>query len=121
MKGWSVANQKGGVGKTTALTLGGMLAESGFRTLLVDLDPHGSLTAYFGFDPDALIDGVYSLFETEPEACDFNWLVPETGTENLSLLPASTAMATLDRQLGAREGMGLILAKALERVSARYD
>ncbi|MGD8644288.1 MAG: AAA family ATPase, partial [Chromatiales bacterium] len=47
MRVWAVANQKGGVGKTTTtVTLGGLLSERGLPTLLVDLDPHGSMTAY---------------------------------------------------------------------------
>ncbi len=54
MKTWTVANQKGGVGKTTTtVTLGGLLAEWGMRTLLIDIDPHGSLTSYFRYDPDS--------------------------------------------------------------------
>ena len=52
MRVWAVANQKGGVGKTTTtVTLGGLLSGPEQRVLLVDVDPHGSLTAYFGFDP----------------------------------------------------------------------
>ncbi|HSP01261.1 MAG TPA: ParA family protein, partial [Thioalkalivibrio sp.] len=63
MRVWAVANQKGGVGKTTtAVTLGGLLSAQGRNTLLVDLDPHGSLTAYFGMDPDRATTGVYDLF-----------------------------------------------------------
>ncbi|MBW6454052.1 MAG: ParA family protein, partial [Methyloprofundus sp.] len=53
MKIWSVSNQKGGVGKTTTVvTLGGLLSSCGYRTLLVDLDPHGSLSSYFKQNPD---------------------------------------------------------------------
>ncbi|PAV26188.1 cobalamin biosynthesis protein CobQ, partial [Tamilnaduibacter salinus] len=60
MRIWSVANQKGGVGKTTTVVaLGGLLAARGKRVLVVDLDPHGSLTSWFGYDPDRLS---HSLF-----------------------------------------------------------
>ena len=53
MQVWTVANQKGGVGKTTtAVALAGLAAGQGRRTLLIDLDPHGSLSSYFRKDPD---------------------------------------------------------------------
>ena len=61
---WAVANQKGGVGKTTtAVTLGGILADRGHQVLLLDLDPHGSLTSYFKYDPDTIEKSVYDLFQ----------------------------------------------------------
>ena len=64
MQIWAVANQKGGVGKTTtAVTLAGLMAQKGLRTLLIDLDPHGSMTSYFGFDPDDVDHNVYTLFQ----------------------------------------------------------
>ncbi|EOM8759814.1 ParA family protein, partial [Acinetobacter baumannii] len=48
MKVWAVANQKGGVGKTTSsIALAGLLADAGKRVVVVDLDPHGSMTSYF--------------------------------------------------------------------------
>ena len=53
MKIWTIAAQKGGVGKTTTtISLAGALLRERARVLLVDLDPHGSLTQYCGFDPD---------------------------------------------------------------------
>ena len=124
MKIWAVSNQKGGVGKTTTVvTLGGLLSSWGFKTLLVDLDPHGSMTSYFGMNPDALETGVYNLFHdasqkknSTPES-----YIVETDIEGLSLLPATTAIATLDRQVAALEGMGLIIANALGKISIRYD
>lgn len=120
MKVWAVANQKGGVGKTTtAVTLAGLLAARGHDTLMVDTDPHGSLTAYFGLDPDRLDRGLYSLFR-EPTA-DPASLVQRTQIERLHLLPASTALATLDRQLGTAPGMGLIISRALSRLAPRFE
>ncbi len=123
MRIWAVANQKGGVGKTTtAVTLAGLLAARGQDTLLVDLDPHGSLTAYFGYDPDTIEASGYLLFK-QPGAIPgalVERLICRTATDRLYLLPASTAMATLDRQLGAREGMGLVVARALAPLAARF-
>ncbi len=124
MKVWAVANQKGGVGKTTtAVTLAGLLAAAGRSTLLVDLDPQGSLTAYFGFDPDGMDGSVYDLFDAlaRDSAIDVAALLHDTGTDDLALLPAATAMATLDRQLGTRAGMGLVVARALKGLAGRFD
>ena len=59
----AVVNQKGGVGKTTtAVTLGGLLSERKQRVLLLDLDPHGSMTSYFGYDPDNLQKSSFNFF-----------------------------------------------------------
>ena len=124
MKVWAVANQKGGVGKTTtAVNLGGVLARDGRRTLLVDMDPHGSMSAYFRLDPDTQERSLYQLFQYRKSQRDMapGEVVCNTGFEHLDLIPASTAMATLDRQLGGADGMGLVVAQALKRLSDRYD
>lgn len=124
MKIWAVANQKGGVGKTTtSVTLAGLLAQDGYDTLLVDLDPHGSLTAYFGYDPESVEPSVYALFQAggKENTPDPAGLVHKTGVDHLHLMPATTALATLDRQLGTRGGMGLIVAQALRRLNGRYQ
>ncbi len=58
---WSVANQKGGVGKTTTtITLAGLLSQQGKRVLLVDTDPHASLTTYLGYDSDGVPSSLFS-------------------------------------------------------------
>ncbi|MDZ7901016.1 MAG: AAA family ATPase [Rheinheimera sp.] len=60
---WTIANQKGGVGKTTStVTLGALLAQRGERVLLIDTDPHASLTYYFGIDAEELENSVYDIF-----------------------------------------------------------
>lgn len=122
MKVWSVCNQKGGVGKTTTVvTLAGLLAQSGATTLLVDLDPHGSMSSYFGINPDETEDSVYGLFEQGANTLSVLANIRNTAFEGISLLPASTALATLDRQMSTRPGMGLIIKQALKRVEAHFD
>lgn len=123
MRIWAVANQKGGVGKTTtAVSLGGWLAREGLPVLLVDLDPHGSMTAYFGRDPESLEPSVYTLFQRAAAGQSLGPadIVLSTGYDHLDLMGASTALATLERQLGAHAGMGLVVAKALAQLEGRY-
>lgn len=120
MKVWAIANQKGGVGKTTtAVTLAGLSAKYGRRTLLIDMDPHGSLTSYFGHDPDKIEHSVYTLFQNRGQV--IKPLIRPTQFECLSVLPASTALATLDRQLSSQDGMGLVIKRALQGVMSSYD
>ncbi len=125
MKIWSVSNQKGGVGKTTTVvSLGGLLSSWGFRTLLVDLDPHGSLTSYFKMNPDEVEMGVYNLFRDTSEKkknIDPEIYITQTEFDGLSVLPASTAIATLDRQVAQMGGMGLVISTALAKLADKYD
>lgn len=121
---WAIANQKGGVGKTTTtVTLGGILAEQGHRVLLVDTDPQASLSYYFGVDSEELSSSVYDVFTAGNELTKdtvLDCLCP-TKLDSLFILPASMALATLDRKMGTQPGMGLILKKAFACVADEFD
>ncbi len=120
----TIANQKGGVGKTTTTAaLGGLYAEKGDRVLLLDIDPHGSLSSYFKQDPDSIERSTFTLFQERKSLtaeCVKSCIV-ETGVEGLKLIPASTALATLERQAIGQDGMGLVITKALSLISDDYD
>ena len=121
---WSVSNQKGGVGKTTStVALGGLLAERGERVLLIDLDPHGSLTSYFRHDPDRVGKSVYHLFfDKQWKDVDFvRSLLRTTSMDNVQVMPSSTSLAALESKVSGQEGMGLVLSGALSRLWDDYD
>jgi chromosome partitioning protein len=106
-----VANQKGGVGKTTTvISLAAILALRGKKVLMVDTDPHASLTYYFGIDSEELKAGVYDVFTRSESMTQEQWqdCIWQSPVENLDILPATMAMATLDGVLGKKPGMGLI-------------
>ena len=123
MKIWATANQKGGVGKTTsAVTLAGVMQKRGHRVLLIDLDPHGSLTSYFGVDPDEVEPSGYDLFQQAlKQKLNIKSAIHKTKFSRLHFVPASSALATLDRQLGTKDGMGLVIKKSLQQVADDYD
>ncbi|KGR34340.1 SOJ-like and chromosome partitioning protein [Vibrio campbellii] len=120
---WSVANQKGGVGKTTStVTLAGLLSQKGHRVLMVDTDPHASLTTYLGYDPDAVTSSLFDLFQLKTFSREtVKPLILETELEGMDIIPAHMSLATLDRVMGNRSGMGLILKRALQAVAQDYD
>ncbi|MCG9697129.1 ParA family protein [Shewanella sp. Isolate11] len=124
MKIWTVANQKGGVGKTTTVvSLAGSLAKQGKRVLMVDTDPHASLGYYLGIDSEQVPGSLYDLFMQHQSLTRqrvMAHIVP-TRISEIDLLPATMALATLDRTLVHKEGMGLILKKLLAFVEAEYD
>lgn len=121
---WTVANQKGGVGKTTStIALGGLMADRGHSVLLIDLDPHASLTYYLGFDADEDVPGSYDLFlyGRKQQASLVKDTIQQTDVDGLDLMAGSMPLATLDRRLGQQDGMGLILKAALTCIESDYD
>lgn len=124
MRIWAIANQKGGVGKTTTVvSLGGLLAEQGKRVLLIDLDPHGSLTSYFRHNPDALDKSLYHLFfeQRAKDKAFIQQVIKPTNMPNVDMLPATTSLATLERKVSGQEGMGLVLSHTISQLWDEYD
>ncbi|AQA01401.1 chromosome partitioning protein [Mycobacterium sp. MS1601] len=114
----AVANQKGGVAKTTTVaSLGAAIVESGKRVLLVDLDPQGCLTFSLGQDPDKLAVSVHEVLlgDIEPGAA----LVQTE--EGMTLLPANIDLAGAEAMLLMRAGREYALKRALAKVADDFD
>ena len=114
----AVTNQKGGVGKTTtAVNLSALVAESGKRVLLVDIDPQGNATSGLG-KSDADSNTVYEVLLGEAAARDA--IVP-TGFGGLDLMPTSIELAGAEIELVSVDRREGLLKKALEDIKNDYD
>lgn len=120
MQTWAIANQKGGVGKTTtALALGARLAADGARVLLLDLDPHASLTRCFGLPTDPPPPGTAQLFDDPPQP--LRQLIHRSEHERLHLVPGQATLAVMEKRSATRPGLGLAVKQALAGVRDDYD
>lgn len=114
----AIANQKGGVAKTTTVaSLGAALTELGQRVLLVDLDPQACLTFSLGVDPEDLELSVHHVLTKGLEPDE---VILETD-EELGLLPATIELARAEADLLTRTGREHVIKSALEDVGDDYD
>lgn len=115
----AIANQKGGVGKTTtSINLSACLAEKGKKVLVVDIDPQGNTTSGFGVDKNNLENTIYELFLGE---CDINDCMIKDVIENLSLLPANVNLSGAEIDLLSVDKREYILKKYIDKVRDEYD
>jgi chromosome partitioning protein len=116
----AVANQKGGVAKTTTVqSLGVALAEQGKRVLVVDLDPQACLTFSLGLDPDDLGASLHDVLVRRAKIAEVRLEVG--GVEGLSLIPATIDLAGAEVHLLSRTGREHVLARALEPILMEHD
>src|SRR3954468_13218802 len=114
----AVANQKGGVAKTTTVaSLGSALAELGQRVLLVDLDPQACLTFSLGVDPEDLDLSIHHVLTKGVPVTDV--LVPTE--DGVDLLPATIELARAEADLLTRTGREYVIRTFIEELGDEYD
>ncbi len=115
----ALANQKGGVGKTTtAVNLSVLLAERGFRVLLIDFDPQGNATSSLGVDKRALEATAYDVVVTGMTLAD---AIVQNVRPGLDLLPSTPALAGAEVELVPKQQRERSLKHALDAGAGKYD
>jgi chromosome partitioning protein len=116
---YALANQKGGVGKTTtAVNLGAYLADAGKRALLVDVDPQANATSSLGVERKSL---VHSIYDVVLDGAPADGAILLTRQVRLDLLPSAPALAGAEVELVGMMAREHRLGRALEPVLDRYD
>ena len=115
----SIANQKGGVGKTTtAVNLGAYMADQGFQVLIVDFDPQGNAGSGLGIDINTIEKTIYEMLINE---ASFEDVVVSTKVKNLDILPSNIDLSGLEIDLRDNEDKDFHLKNFLAPVREKYD